>query len=86
MSSRLTKKSFVSVSGRLVETPFWDAPLFALRAGPPPGKTPPLTLIIGESARLPGREPAVVVSSSVGERGVRCACERLGWGCCSPVM
>ena len=29
MSSRFTKKSLVSVSGRLVKTPFWDWPSLA---------------------------------------------------------
>src|ERR1019366_9627869 len=32
MSSRLTKKSFVNVPGRLVKTPFLDCPKFVFKA------------------------------------------------------
>jgi len=39
MSSRLTKKSFVNVSGRLVKTPCLDCPKFAPRARMPPTRT-----------------------------------------------
>ena len=39
MSSRLTKKSFVSVSGRLVKTPCFDCPKFAFRTRKPPMRT-----------------------------------------------
>ena len=39
MSSRLTKKSLVSVSGRLVKTPCVDFPAFAPRTRRPPTRT-----------------------------------------------
>src|SRR5208337_459334 len=39
MSSRLTKKSFVNVPGRLVKTPFLDCPKLAFRARRPPFRT-----------------------------------------------
>src|SRR5476649_2754121 len=39
MSSRLTKKSFVSVSGRLVKTPCADCPVFAFSTRRPPTRT-----------------------------------------------
>src|SRR6266852_8809459 len=39
ISSRLTKKSFVSVSGRLVKTPYVDFPAFAPRTRRPPTRT-----------------------------------------------
>ena len=39
MSSRFTKKSLVSVSGRLVKTPCCDRPKLAFRARMPPTRT-----------------------------------------------
>ena len=39
MSSRFTKKSLVSVSGRSVNTPCWDRPKLAFRARMPPTRT-----------------------------------------------
>src|SRR5689334_7215657 len=39
MSSRLTKKSFVNVFGRLVKTPCVDLPTFAPRTRRPPTET-----------------------------------------------
>ncbi len=39
MSSRFTKKSLVSVSGRSVKTPCWDCPKLAFRTRMPPTST-----------------------------------------------
>ncbi len=39
MSSRFTKKSLVSASGRLVNTPCWDCPKLAFKTRMPPTRT-----------------------------------------------
>ena len=39
MSSRFTKKSLVSASGRLVKTPCWDWPKLVFRTRMPPTST-----------------------------------------------
>ena len=47
MSSRFTKKSFVSTPGRLVKTPFLDWPSLALRT-----RRPPISTVISGAVKV----------------------------------